>query len=133
MQCVMQAGAHPAPFSGIRVDDVGSSLLALNFNEMWARALNARSQGITHFVMLHADVVPHSATWVGQLRSIMDRHAASVLSVVLPIKDQRGLTTTGLYSPGDPRLRRRLTLQEVYQQPPTFTHEHLLVNTGLMM
>ena len=35
----------------------------------------------------------------------------------------------------DPHWRvKRLTLQEIYQQyPPTFTHEKLLVNTGLIL
>lgn len=133
MQSVLHAAANPAPFRGVRVDDAGTSLLALNFNEMWARALNERSAGITHFAMLHADVVPHSRMWVGDMRRIMDSTGASVLSVVLPIKDQRGLTTTGLYGETDHTLRKRFTLKEVYQQPPTFTHERLLVNTGLMM
>jgi GT2 family glycosyltransferase len=123
---------NPAPFAGVRLDDVGSSLLAHNFNEMWARALNARHQGITHFAMLHSDVMPHSPTWVGEMRAIMDRVGASVLSVVLPIKDRRGLTSTAvdranIWAP------RRLTLSEAYAQPATFTHERLLLNTGCMM
>jgi hypothetical protein len=132
LQAVMQAVAHPAPFAGVRIDDQGCSLLANNFNAMWARALNERSNGITHFLMLHADVIPLSPNWVGEMHEIMQQVGASVLSVILPIKDHWGLTTTAMernhvWAP------RRLTMKEVYQQPPTFTHERLLVNTGLMM
>jgi GT2 family glycosyltransferase len=131
---ILCAAARPAPFAGVRPDDVGSSLMANNFNEMWARALNARAQGFTHFVMLHSDVMPHSGTWVGEMHAIMERVGASVLSVVLPLKDHQGLTSTALdranvWNP------KRLTMKEIYgeNQPSTFTHDRLLVNTGLMM
>lgn len=131
---ILCAATFPAPFAGIRPDDVGSSLLAHNFNGMWARALNERARGITHFVMLHSDVFPHSQTWLGEMHAIMERVGASVLSVVLPLKDHWGVTTTALdraniWSP------KRLTMKEIYaeNQPATFTHEKLLVNTGLMM
>jgi precorrin-6B methylase 2 len=59
-----------------------------------------------------------------------------VLGVVAPIKDQRGVTSTALaHDDGDTwRVHCRLTMQEVYRLPETFTSEDvgrpLLVNTG---
>jgi hypothetical protein len=132
LQPILQAAKGRSPFRGVLVDDVGYSALAHNFNGMWARALNARAKGITHFVMLHSDVMPQSPTWAEDMYRIMERERASVLSVVLPLKDQRGLTSTAIDT-GDIWAPRRLALTEIFLHPPTFAHERLLVNTGLMM
>lgn len=123
---------HRGPFKDVTVEDAGSSLLASNFNHMWARALNARHEGITHFLMVHADVVPHAARWLEALAEVMQRARAEVLSVVIPIKDERGLTSTAIEGPTkwNPR---RLTMTELQGQLPTFTHPALLVNTGLLL
>lgn len=117
-----------------------SSLLANGFNKLWCQALNWRKQhGIDYFAMLHADLGP-SKWWVDVLIDEMERKRADVCSVVVPIKDEKGTTSTGL----DVQLNhstkavRRLTMTEVMDIPDeTFGAEDtdmpdcpLLVNTG---
>jgi GT2 family glycosyltransferase len=69
---------------------------------------------------------------------LLQEHKADVLSVVIPIKNEKGLTSTALdvgIGDEDSHWRvKRLTLTEIYNDyEPTFTHEKLLVNTGLML
>jgi hypothetical protein len=118
------------------INTEGGSLLALVFNRLWCRALNRRKDGITHFAMHHADIQA-PAGWVDVLIEEMERVNAEVLSVVVPIKDRRGLTSTALQHPVTRKIRR-LTMTEVQAAPDTFTNaglgapcEVLLVNTGL--
>jgi hypothetical protein len=117
----------------------GGSLLALGFNKLWCQALNERAQwGLTHFAMHHADIAA-APGWLDTLLDEMEKVGADVLSAVIPIKDQRGLTTTGVRDPNGGRIRR-FTLREVEKLPPTFSvfdtpfpHEWLMVNTGLFV
>ena len=113
-----------------------TSANCLGFNILWLKALSLRSAGFTHFCMLHSDVVPEHF-FVDKMLSVMARTGADVLSAVIPIKDQKGLTSTALDEPvgdWDPRWRkRRLTLREIHELEPTFTHDRLLLNTGLML
>jgi hypothetical protein len=119
------------------INTEGGSLLALVFNRLWVRALNRRKDGVTHFAMHHADVEA-PAGWVDVLVNEMRDWQADVLSVVLPIKDQRGLTSTGLQSAVTKKIRR-FTMTEVLNLPRTFDRfevdgyddEILMVNTGL--
>jgi len=123
------------------VNTEGGSLLALMFNLLWCRALNQRSQcGWTHFAMHHSDVEA-PAGWVDVLIDEMDRVEADIISAVIAIKDNRGLTSTGWQGPETKRIRR-LTVREALQLPPTFSAadlptlgkpagQHLMVNTGL--
>ncbi len=114
------------------------SLLTVNFNQLWCEALNQReAEGLTHFAMHHADIQA-PPYWVDVLIDEMERVGADVLSVVVPLKDDRGLTTTAVGS-GQNSIRR-LTLTEVHELPETFSiagipgtepERRLLVNTGL--
>jgi SAM-dependent methyltransferase len=89
--------------------------------------------------MLHADVAPPDF-WLETLIEEMERKGLDLLSVAVPIKDTRGLTSTALGHPGEQDYYRcfcRLTLAELYKLPETFTAETLghpgrplLVNTG---
>ena len=111
-----------------------SSLLAYSFNMMWARTLNEReSQGVTHFLLLHADIVPENF-FLDKMMSIMQSKQADVLSVVSPIKNMTGLTSTAIESE-DPWKPHRLTLREIYDpaMDETFTHPKLLVNSGCLL
>jgi len=113
------------------------SILTRAFNLLYAHALNERKNGTTHFCLLHDDVVPQPL-WLDEMMRVMHKHQADVLSVVIPIKNEKGLTSTALdvgIGDEDPRWRvKRLTLREIYNEyQPTFTHEKLLVNTGLML
>jgi hypothetical protein len=116
------------------------SLLALMFNFLWCRALNARAEGITHFAMHHADIEAEPG-WLDVLLDELERTGADVLSAVVPIKDNRGVTSTGHADPATHRIRR-LTMHEVQRLPETFgpgqlwmagkpASDYLMVNTGL--
>lgn len=112
--------------------DEPSSLLAANVNESWCKMLNLRKKlGISHFLLLHADVEPTDMLWAPQMIEEMAAVGADVLSVVIPLKDETGLTSTAQdthrWAP------RRYTMREVYQQPETWTEDNLLVNTGCML
>ncbi len=53
----------------------------------------------------------------------MDRVGADVIATVVPIKDNRGLTSTGLQDPDTLQIRR-LTMTEVFRLPVTFSRRH---------
>jgi len=119
-----------------------SSILTHHFNSLWCAGLNSRAKDkLTHFVMLHSDIVPQNASsciWIDLLADLMKEHNLDVLSAVSPIKDKCGLTSTALDT--DRWRPRRLAMAEVMQLPPTFTAQDidagrhsLLVNTGLMI
>jgi len=127
---------HPAAAPGVSVEVMPhqTSLLASGFNYLWASALE---RNFTHFAMLHSDIKP-DRNWLDMLLSELQRTGADLISVVAPIKDERGLTSTGIahptiwYSP-----LRRLTMREVMGLPATFNAadvgypDHaLLINTG---
>jgi hypothetical protein len=118
----------------------GGSLLARSFNMLWAQAVSMARQGlIDYFVMQHADIAP-APGYVDRLVSIAKEKNADVVSVVSPIKDQRGLTSTGLCCMTDRFVpARRFTMREVTQDnfPQTFCSQDLghadkalLINTG---
>jgi hypothetical protein len=107
-----------------------------NFNMMWCQALmQRRTDNITHFAMLHTDIKP-SYAWLDTLLEEMDRVDADVMSTIIAIKDNRGLTTTGIRYPhvwGT----RRFTMREIMRLPETFTIADtdepdgiLAINTG---
>lgn len=123
-----------------RLDRPGS-ILTSNFNRAWATALNLRSQGVTHFAMLHADVGAPPG-WLDTLFAEMDRLGADVVSAVVPLKTEHGLTSTAIGTESV-YLNRRLSMREVFQLPETFgaadvealtgMRGPLLVNTGLFL
>lgn len=116
---------------------------AKGFNVLWAKALEAAAAGeITHFAMLHADVIPEYG-WLGTLLEECERLKADMVSVVVPIKDDRGVTSCGCdWQAGDPWHVKRFTMTEIFSLPDTFSTEDtiatglnpgkqpLLVNTG---
>jgi predicted O-methyltransferase YrrM len=114
-----------------------TGMVALNFNSLWAEALNGRTAwGTSHWAMHHADIQSRPG-WLDELIAEMERVGADVLSVVVPIKDERGLTTTAVGDDG--QVLRRLTMHEVYGLHETFEAadlglpegQYLMVNTGL--
>ena len=118
---------------------VCGSALGQTFNKLWASALGMA--GVTHFAMLHSDVIP-SHWWVDTLVDELDRTGADVISAACRIKDPKGLTSTAVGDPDDPWDYRRITCEEMGQLPGTFGIEDipaeitedyrnvLLVNTG---
>jgi len=115
----------------------GASLLAHNFNILWGTALNQRKpKALTHFAMHHADI-GGPTNWIDTLLEEMEKVGADVISTVIPIKDARGLTSTGIQD-RDTLHIRRLTMAEVFKLPVTFAaHDigkgDLMVNTGLWL
>lgn len=113
------------------------SLLAYSFNRLYCYALNMRkSHGITHFLLLHADIVPvDPQTWVNTLKEEMLAHDADILSAVVPLKGPTGVTSTAIDKACEenPWAVRRYTMKEVMELPETFTDPALLVNSGCML
>ena len=127
------------PANGVRtsISVSGFSVLTRNFNMLYAQALNQRANGTTHFCMHHEDIIPDKF-WLDRMLAIMKERDADILSVVAPLKDNRGLTSTGIDEPLPGHVEgwefKRLTLTEIYNDyPATFTHPKLLINTGLML
>ena len=108
-----------------------------NFNMMFCDALNGRDEHrLTHFAMIHSDIGTQPG-WLNVLLDEMDRVNADVMTTVIPIKDLRGLTTTGIRYPGVWGTRR-FTMREVNRLPETFSiadtdepDQILAINTGL--
>jgi hypothetical protein len=117
------------------VQQSSGSLLAANFNGLWCSALNLALDGtpVKYFAMLHDDVAPQDF-WLDDLIAELEANHLDVLSVVVPIKDTKGLTSTAIDGEDNWRPKCRLTMSEVMSLPETFTGEDvggdLLVNTG---
>lgn len=127
-------------------------LLANNFNQLLCNAINLRKGGLplTHFCLMHSDIVPVQSDWLNILQQEMAANDLRVISAVVPIKDARGLTSTGMcVSIGEHAIKgdvRRITITESMKMPTTFTGDDahkilqgtprtnlLLINTGLML
>ena len=120
--------------AGVDTFEESRSLLANVFNRCWVEALNRRKSAfpVTHFLMLHADIIPTATDWFEQLWQEFNANKCKVLSVAVPIKTEAGLTSTALES-GNLWRPRRLTMTEILDRPVTWTASDLLVNTGLML
>lgn len=101
-----------------------SSLLTLNCNILWCHALNARADGFTWFAMLHSDIRPDNY-WVDTLIEEAEKHGADMMSACVPIKDYRGLTSTGVFHSSNPwNPQYRITLHQLHEKlPETFGFE----------
>ena len=115
----------------------GASLLALNCNLLWCEALNGReTEKWTHFAMHHSDIAAENF-WLDKLVVEQKRVGADVLSVVVPIKDEKGLSSTGLLDAQG--CVTRFSMSEIHKLPETFSAESLgekrtlVVNTGLFI
>lgn len=114
-----------------------TSATCFSFNKLWIDALELWEAGkITHFLMVHSDIIPERY-FVDKMMAIMERCGADVLSAIVPIKSNEGLTSTAMEEPWgdeDPRWRvRRVTMREAHALPKTWTHDAVLLNTGLML
>jgi len=122
----------------VQINHYDKSLLAACFNKLWCDGLNAAEKGdVTHVAFLHADIAPADG-WIDTLIEEMERHEASLCSAVSPVKDPRGLTSTGIGEPGlawSPL--QRFATAEVMEFPETFDADAagnpgkvLLLNSG---
>lgn len=120
-----------------------SSLLPDAFNSLLCEAMNFEENGrkATHFVMMHADIVPTKG-WLSALIDEQIASGADVISAVVPIKHvESGKTSTGVGKiDGRHSKFRHILQEEAGLLPKTFTiddvgrneGDRLLVNTGLM-
>ncbi len=126
----------------VKISLRSSSSLTLNFNSLWCEALNMKPRP-AYFAMLHDDVAPvaQAENWLDALIRELDRVGGDVLSLVLPIKDDRGFTSTAYWHPHTGRMKR-LTMNEIARMPVTFSgmdipdlnpHWYILPNTGLFV
>ena len=113
----------------------------IDFNILWTDAINLFEAGkVTHFAMLHGDLEPDpDQYWIDILLEEMDARDAELVSVHSPIKDHRGVTSSGICDPSRPwSAFRRFTQREILNElPETFNHvlagypeKPLLHNTG---
>lgn len=112
-----------------------NAFLGWNFNSLWCMALNQKPRP-THFAMIHVDVVALTRYWLDAMIEEMARTRTDLLSVVLPIKDERGMTSTCVESKDG--YFRRLSMKEVSKLPVSFDaatagfpDRKLLASTGL--
>lgn len=89
-----------------------------DMNALWAQAQNLYEAGkITHFAMLHSDVVP-MAYWLDVLIGEMEDRSLDMISAIIPIKDARGVTSSGIGSLSNPwGAFRRFTMRETMSIP----------------
>jgi hypothetical protein len=98
------------------------SLLPSNHNALYTMALNEReSAGIGWFAMLHADVVPEE-WWVDKLIAEAEEHKADMMSAVVALKDDRGISSTAIAGNDYWRQFGRLTMHQLHAEgfPQTF-------------
>ena len=119
------------------LSSVDTSACCLRFNAFLIMAQQLHAQGkADYFLLWHSDVAPEPG-FLDKMVDIAEEKSAEILSVIIPIKDQNGMTSTALDEPvGDmpPEWRvRRYTMKEISEMPETFTHPKLLVNTGLLL
>lgn len=119
------------------LSSIDSSACCMRFNALLIMALQLHKQGkADYFLLWHSDILPEPH-FVDKMVAIAEEKNAEILSAIVPIKDQNGLTSTALDEPvGDmpPEWRvRRFTMKEISEMPETFTHDKLLVNTGLLL
>lgn len=77
----------------------GGSLLSNNMNQLYVMALNGREKyNFKWFAMLHADMEPGNH-WLDVLIDEAEEHGADMMTAVVPIKDERGVTSTGIAHP----------------------------------
>lgn len=114
--------------------ELSTSLLATTFNFCWCHALNLREkEGLTHFLMIHSDVRPiDNDDWFDTLLGEMEKNQGEVISAIIPIKDERGLTSTAIDT--HPWRPVRISMKQAIEQlPESWTTPGLLFNTGLML
>ena len=119
----------------VEIQNKESSLLATSFNSLWCKAIS--DPRYTHFAMLHADIAPQN-WWLDVLMEELKRSGADMISVVSPIKDDRGVTSTGIANLDNPwSPMKRFTMKEIMDLPETFDAAQagypdntLLINTG---
>lgn len=109
-----------------------------DMNQLWCHALNRAKTGqVTHYAQLHSDITP-APGWIDLLIDDLDDRQADLISAVVALKDENGLTSCGMGDAANPwRPFRRFTLRELHAMPETFMaadtphpDRYLLHNSG---
>lgn len=116
---------------GVSMFETSQSILTSAFNSAWCWALNSRKYGLTHFLLMHADVKPMDMAWFDILLAEMEKANADVINPIIPIKDGRGLTSTALDTNRWHPVR--ITQKQAKEMPVTWTSPGLLNNDGLLL
>lgn len=121
------------------------SALCWCFNILWAEALNIKTYD--YFLLIHADIVPTAPMgWISKMIAEAENAKAHILSVVSPLKNKDGLTSTALETAAH-MTPRRVSMTELMELPQTFkaadvakafgwsdhAEQRLLINTGCML
>lgn len=110
---------------------IQSMAIATASNVLWADSLNARDAhhddipDVRWFAMLHSDVNP-GPYWIDKLIDEAEKYDADMVSAVIPIKSDQGLTSTAMTDPGhsDRNWCRLMTRQVNHERfPKTFDSE----------
>lgn len=99
-----------------------TSLLAAGYNHVWCQALNLRAKhDFKWFAMLHSDIVPEDF-WIDKLIAQAEKHDADVMSAVVPIKENSGVTSTAISGADNFTRCTRLTMKQILYPffPETF-------------
>lgn len=124
---------------------IDSSAQCVTLNGLLIQALESHERGEAEwFLQWHSDIVPEPY-FLDKMIDIAEAKKADILSVHVPIKDEKGLTSTALDEqigdvPQEWRVRR-LTMAEIHGKvpvngvtlEPTFTAPNILLNTGLQL
>lgn len=122
-----------------------SSALTMNMNQMYAEALDMRDKfakdarertdlpddkkhNLKWFAMCHADIVPEEF-WIDKLIKIAEAGDIDFLSCVVPIKDDKGISSTAIEVEGiDHFPFMRISQAQIWDKnfPVTFTKEELI-------
>jgi GT2 family glycosyltransferase len=122
----------------VQVVSIPSSLLALAFNSLLCEALNRNESGdgVEYMAMLHMDLSA-DGFWIDTLVDLLEERQADFISVINAIKDDRGVTSSGIGLDGHGwKPLRRFTLRQLANWPATFNADDigcdgpLLHNTG---
>lgn len=104
-----------------------SSMLTRTFNMAWIQFLSKMGNPYTHFAMIHNDIGAEPG-WLDKLMEDLTAQSLDLLSVLMPIKNDWGVTSTATslqpspFLPSTPRWpRRRLTMAEANRLPQVFT------------
>lgn len=135
----MHAGIIPSQKYSHTIVKNGTSIITSTFNALLVEVMNSKER-FTHLAMLHADIVP-DMHWLDTLIDELEGGDLDMVSAVVPIKNHRGSTSTGLEVPDTQWAVRRLCMHELHDWnlPATFKAENipgrqpgqgLLLNSG---
>lgn len=107
----------------------GTSAIPSAFGLLWCWALNG---DYTHFAMLHSDVAAEPQ-WCDKMIAMLDAEGLDLLSAVVPIKSEYGVTSTAIQTGADGDFHRRVTISETRDLPSVFGPAELGLDDGILL